>query len=379
MSAVARAGLALLLGLGCACASPGPKPPVRPGVQPAIVRAPEKDLPLACPAEVHTDSSDIASLEGQRILKICVHGVDAKEADTLRERLSEREGAAFVSARAAADIPALFATDLVDDVRITAVPASSRGIILDVALKPSLRVAKVVVRGSKLLGDAAVEKSLRLQPGAPLDRKKLQERLTGVEEEYLERGFARAHATFALEPAAGGVTVTVKVEEGSVVHVKKVDFTGLAQVKAADLRAAMNLHAGDTYVPDQVERNTLLITSALYDRGHLQATVKADPQIVGEEATVTFAVHEGPAFRVGKLRMKGELLGDEKEVLGALGTKSKSLFSRVVVLQDVLALKARARTRGFEVDVAPATDLDAKKNVVDLTFDVTRASTTSRP
>lgn len=379
MNAFARAGLALLLGLGCGCGSKPPKSPVQPGVQPAIVRPPEAARPLVCPTEVLTDSSDVASLEGQRIAKICVHGAEPKDVDVLRERLAEREGGAFASARAAADIPALFATHLVDDVRITAVPVGSGGIILDVAVKPSPRVAKVIVHGAKVLGDAAVAKSLRMQPGEPLDRKKLQERLHDIEDEYLERGFARAHASFILEPAAGGVTITVNVEEGSAVHVKKVELTGLSQVKAADLRAAMNLHAGDTYVPDQVERNTLLITSALYDRGHLQATVKADPQLAGDEATVTFAVHEGPAFRVGKLRVKGEPLGDEKEVLSALGTKPGSLFSRSTALQDVLVLKARARARGFEVEIVPATELDAKKKVVDLTFDVARAPASSRP
>jgi outer membrane protein insertion porin family len=348
-------------------------------VVPAVLKKPEAEPSLVCPAEVHSQSSDIASLEGMRIAKICIHGVPPKEAEDLRELLAEREGDVFTRGRAAADIPALFATHLVDDVRITAVPAGSRGLILDVALRPSLRVAKVTFHGASALGDAALEKSFPLQPGAPLDRAKLRQALHDIELKYAEQAFASAHTTFTIESNAAGARIQVDVEEGPVVHITKVAFSGLSKVKEADLLSAMMEKTGDPCLPDRAERDTLLINAALYDRGHAQATVEMAQQVVGAEATLTFAVNEGPAFHIGKLHMKGVPLGEEKDVLAALSTKPKSLFSRSGVMKDILALDARAKARGLEVDIAPDTELDVEKKLIHLTFDITPKPPRQRP
>ena len=98
------------------------------------------------------------------------------------------------------------------------------------------------------------------------------------------------------------------------------------------------------------------------------------PTIAGDVATVAFTVKEGLVFKIGKLRLAGESLGVEKEVLASLETKPKAVFSRSIIMKDIEALRARAKAHGLgDVDVTPETDVDPKALTIDLKFDVTRS------
>ena len=50
---------------------------------------------------------------------------------------------------------------------------------------------------------------------------------------------------------------------------------------------------------------------------------------------------------------------------------SPTVFSRSVVMNDIMAMKARAAAKGGDVEVTPETEINVEKKLIDLTFDVT--------
>ena len=122
---------------------------------------------------------------------------------------------------------------------------------------------------------------------------------------------------FQVEPASpAAASVSYRVEEGPLAAISTFAFTGVSAATDRELRTLIETHNGMVNVPGSpygdsaAERTVLLVQARLYDRGLLQSSVDAPVLSLspdGKSLAVTIAVHQGPAFRIGKITFTGAL------------------------------------------------------------------------
>ena len=168
------------------------------------------------------------------------------------------------------------------------------------------------------------------------DRNVLQRDLDRVERFYRSKGYyeARVRAGRVRHKNATHVEVTIEVDEGEPVRIRDVELDGMEAVTAEEWRlihieTGRILKKGDKFEEDAFTKSENQIKRMLTDRGYAWATVKrkADVDLPGHYANLTFDIRLGPKSKFGAIRVDG--LGElpEAPVRRALDIKPGEDYS----------------------------------------------------
>jgi outer membrane protein assembly factor BamA len=250
-------------------------------------------------------------------------------------------------------------------------------------------VADVLVRGTQRADGIAVELEVTAQPtvhaitaepkdvalpgqiaaanGLPLDPALLDSVTRALRDQYLANGYTSATARWTTRPAGNQVDVTIAVTPGTATVIQKVEFTGNAHAKTAELEKtiALDVAPGMPWNDQRVARASLLISGYYFDRGYVNVQVTT-PQ---PAATAAFAITEGDQFRVGKLSIKDAKPADEAKLLKLLGVKKGDIFSRSAMTLGMQKLQDATKS----TNITPITNIDAAKKTIDVVFDIPKS------
>ena len=103
--------------------------------------------------------------------------------------------------------------------------------------------------GNKAFSQDDLTKAMKDEPGKPLDQVQLEEELGGISKVFGTRGYMDAHLgpNYNCDDASQSVVVVIQVSEGEQYRMGNVDFQGLSENGAANLRKLWKLHPGDPY------------------------------------------------------------------------------------------------------------------------------------
>jgi len=346
---------ALIAGLGACGSAP---PPVEPAIPPPPPPAPPPVVlwnKLVGPIKAIDVATPDATLAPKA--KDVLNGVVGKPLDRreLRAALTAvlaLPGVSDVSARA---------TQLADGIQV----------VVDVAPQPTLHALAARELGGQ---DLPLPGQLTAAIGLPIDPQLLDALGLQLREQYLAKGFTDATVEWKQTAAGkGAVDVAVEVTPGKASTIAGVDFKGNAHAKKAELVKVL----GAGFAPsspwnnDVVDRGQLLLTSYYYDHGYINVAIDA-PKPSGGEATAVYTIVEGDQYRIGKLQVAGATPADSKKYLGLIGVKPGEIFNRSTITTGIgkltEALHAAAATATAQV--LPITNIDTKKKLIDLTFQI---------
>ena len=114
---------------------------------------------------------------------------------------------------------------------------------------------------------------------------------------------------YALVDVAEPPVARFRIDEGPRVLVRELAFTGLAALNPEQARAFFGAAArGGAYAPETIEAGVKRLRARYFELGHLRIAID-EPAVeftpARDQATLTIAVHEGPAFRVRALDVTG--------------------------------------------------------------------------
>ncbi|HEX4451051.1 MAG TPA: POTRA domain-containing protein [Kofleriaceae bacterium] len=272
---------------------------------------------------------------------------------TLRDSLTiatTLAGVADISARA---------TQLADGIAVT----------LDVTPQPPLHALAAREVGGK---DLPLPGQLSSAIGLPVDPSLLDALGNQLVETYLSNGYADASVAWKQTQAgSAGVDVAVEVTPGKASIISSIDFQGNSHAKKADLAKLLTdtFPANAPWTIDRVMRGQFLVTSYYYDHGFVNVAVE-QPKPAGTTAPLIYTIIEGDQFRVGKLEFTDKP-AESKKYLGMLGIKPGDIFNRSAVSAGIEKLNAslKAEDRAF----VPITNIDTKKKVIDLKFELQKS------
>lgn len=198
---------------------------------------------------------------------------------------------------------------------------------------------------------------------------------------YRHLGYLRAEfqtATVTMENSAacaGGVSVTIPVEEGVAYTWSGSEWNGNDKLTVDDLAAALGMNPGEVADGLKIEKGLKEVRRAYARRGYLNAQIKESIEFAEGAPRVRyiFNVTEGPRYFMGNLIVNGLAPADAEALKSKWTLNSNSVFDesyvdqfRETVLREfVMGLMQRNRGASrakVEVQTRP----DAQKLTVDV-------------
>lgn len=320
-------------------------------------------------------------VDGQTVSAIRVVGNRKIEADAILQAVHTMAGQPARAEQIRKDIRDIYSLGFFQDVEVLAEEGEG-GLILifRVVEKPAIR--SVQFEGFDKVNEEDLRDAIDLRLYSILDESKVQENVKKLQALYAEKGYYLANVKADLRAAgAEDVAVVFVIEEGQKVLVKRIYFVGDEQVETEKFERYITnqdsgymgwLSTAGTFNAEAVEDDALIIAAYYFDQGYVQARVETPEVYLSPDRTylsITHRIHEGDRYRLGEVKVGGELIVPEEELLKLISLKKGEWFSRTLLSQDLQNLSDRYSDEGYAfAEVIPLTDLDEAAHTIAVTY-----------
>ena len=320
------------------------------------------------------------AIEPFTIKDIRVEGIQRTEAGTVFSYLPVKVGDTMTDEKASQAIRALFATGFFRDVSLE---VDNGVLVVVVQERPS--VAQIDFAGMREFNKDAVLKGLRqvgLAEGRIFDRSLLDRAEQELKRQYLSRGMYAVNINTTVTPLERNrVAINFNVEEGEIAKIRQITVIGANAFREKDLVDLFVLRTPgwltwfskqDQYSRQKLSADLETLRSHYLDRGYLEFNIDSTQVSITpdkKDIYITVSITEGPKYSVSGVKVAGEKLIPEEEVLKLIKVKPGETFSRARLTESTKAIADRLGNEGYafaNVNAIPERDKD--KHEVAFTF-----------
>src|SRR5579863_383915 len=248
-------------------------------------------------------------------------------ADMIRSYFHPAAGGRLDAAELDAALKRLYATGLFKDVKISR--AGDR-VLVTVVENPTIGI--ISFEGNKKIKDEDLNKAIQSQANGPLSRAFVQSDVVHIIELYRRRGYYDVHVvpeTIAgkkpgknaakngekSSDAIAHVSLIFDIKEGDKIAVRQIAFVGNGAFSTTKLKAVVKTGTtnvlsfvldNDIYDADRIESDRDLVRRFYLAHGYADVKVSAAASYdaTHKGVVLTFAVAEGPQYRLGKVKIE---------------------------------------------------------------------------
>jgi outer membrane protein insertion porin family len=364
--------LLMICAVATAAAQPSAAPPTAP-----LAASP----PTATPGPVPTPApAALPALAGGVIQAIQVVGNQRIEAGTIRSYLVVQPGDPFDPDRLDRSVKTLFSTGLFKNVQL-----SREGNVLIVNVEENPLVNKVAIEGNHRLSDDQIKPEIQTKPRAVYTPAMVEADRQKILDLYAKKGNFDATVTpQIIRQDQNRVDVVFQVAEGPTALISKIAMVGNHAFSESKLIDAISsreerwwrfLSTSDQYDPERLQYDKELLRRFYLKNGYadievLNATAELSPDRTG--FFVTFTVHEGQRYRLGKVTATSQIKGiTPDQLLGAVDLHEGDWYDGDAVGKADDAMQDYVHNRGYAfVEVKPRIKKNPENHTIDLLFDV---------
>jgi outer membrane protein insertion porin family len=187
---------------------------------------------------------------------------------------------------------------------------------------------------------------------------------------YNDKGFPMVAISYDIQPGDDNrARLVFNINEGGRMYIENILFEGnevfsdrklRGQIESKKRRALISWITGTGKLDREKLANDSQILEQYYSKnGFLQARV-GDPDINvsenGDGFTIVFPIFEGPRFKVGEVKLDGDLLEDDDPVkmVKKLDLPDEKWFNTEVLQNDITAIKTYYADKGYAYNVVEA-------------------------
>jgi outer membrane protein insertion porin family len=277
-------------------------------------------------------------------------------------------------------IRALYSTGFFRDVQLT---RDGNTLVIAVVERPSIE--SVELKGNKDIKTEDLQKSLRqvgLAAGKTLNRSTLEELTQYLTDQYYSRGkYAVSIDTKVDELANNRVRVNINITEGARAKIRQINIVGNTAFKEKDILETLTSRTpgwttwykqGDRYSRENVQGDLEKIQQYYQDRGYANAhidSVQVEIAPDKKDMFITVNVTEGVTYKVGEVKLAGDMIVGEDEIRRLLLVAKGQQYSQKIVTATEELIKNRLGAEGFFfTKVEPVPEVNEEKREVALTF-----------
>ena len=196
--------------------------------------------------------------------------------------------------------------------------------------KPVIR--SVSIKGNKKLDDEVLEEKLTIDDSDIINYTKIQKNIQRLREAYIEKGYYLVEIEPVVkEISDDAVELTFQIVENRKVLVSNIDFTGNENIKSSKLRRFLQTRqagvlpfmGGGSFNEATLEGDAQILRSVFMEEGFVDAKVSPPRTYLAldkKTISISFDVEEGPQYKIGKVKVRGDLVPEEGLTNQALQT-----------------------------------------------------------
>ena len=278
-------------------------------------------------------------------------------------------------------IKRLYATGLFSNVKVSR--AGDR-ILVMVVENPT--IGRLALEGNRKVKDEDLKKDLQSKPGGPLSRSTIQSDVVRMLDVYKRHGYFDTQIvpkTIEPKPSSNNTTVDLvyEIKEGEKLAVRRVVFAGNHAFSETKLRSVVKtgttnvvsfLLNNDVYDADKVENDRDLLRQFYRDHGYADVRVSSEGayDAATKSVTMTFAIDEGPQYRLGKIGLESGLKTvDAEQLRPVLHTQTGDIYDAALVDKTVEDLATTLARNGEPfANIVPKVVRKPGRQVIDLVY-----------
>jgi outer membrane protein insertion porin family len=324
-------------------------------------------------------ASGNASGEGFKVVAIDVLGTRRASPDAVRQAMSTRVGQELDLDRIREDVKAIHRLGYFRNVNIDSEEAPG-GFRLTVVVTEKPIVGSVAVEGVKEVDETKVREALTVKERSLFQEDKVKESVSKVREVCQNEGYYDAAVdSVVVEEADGSIRVTFRVVEGERQKIETIEVTGNLYFSRKQILKQMDVTEEGFFsfitqsgvIKRDVLENDIRKIEALYQNAGFLDSKVFDPQFrrAKKGLVLSIRVFEGKQYRLGEIRFSGESGISEETLRKTVKLKSGNLFSREVLVNDLLALTTLVNDQGYaQALVSPGVEKRKDYPVADVTY-----------
>lgn len=311
---------------------------------------------------------------------IRVEGIQRTEAGTVFSYLPVKVGEVMNEEKASAAIKALFATGFFKDVRLDVEDG-----VLVVTIQERPAISKIDISGAKEFSVEQLKEALKqtgLAESRIFDKALLDKAAQELKRQYLSRGKYAVEITTTVTPLERNrVALSFTVSEGEVAKIRQINIVGNQTFSEKELLDLFVLSPpgwmtwysnNDQYSKQKLSADLETLRSFYLNRGYLEFTIDSTQVSITPDKKniyITINVSEGLKYKVGDVRLAGELLVQEAELRKLIKLQPGEVFSREKLTESSKAIGDRLANDGYAfANVNAVPELDKEKGVATFTF-----------
>ena len=322
-------------------------------------------------------------LKVPQIDEIKVLGNRRIEKEAILAMVDSKRGGSLDQEKLDKDLRAIFQMGFFKEVLIDMEDGpKGKVVIFSVVEKPA--VAKITFDGNDNIKDDDLTKELGIRLYTILNQNEIKRSINRLKDLYLQKGYYSVKIEEEIaELPKNEVALTYHITEGKKIYIRKIEFTGNDHFKDKKLRSVMATRTkgllsfftkSGLLDKKALEFDRFKITSFYHNHGYIRAKV-GDPQIDYSEKgiTITIDVIEGDQYAVNEVKVSGDMIKPEDELLKSLKITKEEYFNREVLRKDTLLLKSIYADVGFAyADIAPLVKEDHEKHLANIEYKISK-------
>jgi len=247
-------------------------------------------------------------------------------------------------------------------------------VIFHIAERPrlnSIEYEKNKVVTETQVEDALTEKGIVLRVGGPVDYRAIQETVDVIRGVLGAKGYLDPEVDYEMEPVdAGNVALAFNIKPGRKTRVEELEFLGNEVFSDSRLRAQLELtqrkrwwrmwgKKKTLYHPQKLDEDLRAIDEFYKNAGYLDIRIDA-PQVEVKEGkptdqpekrkrwvSVQVPIREGPRYTVGEVKVEGNNVMTDEQVLRRIPLKEGQVFNNALLKQGTQMVELDYGERGY--------------------------------
>ena len=314
------------------------------------------------------------------IKDIRIEGLQRVEPGTVFSYLPVQVGDTFTDEKSAEAIKALYSTGFFRDVQIQA-----QGNVLIVIVEERPTISRIEFTGMKEFDQEIVRKSLKAVGVAEArfyDKALIDKAEQELKRQYVGKGMYAAEVVATVTPVERNqVAIYFNIDEGPVAKIQEINFIGNKVFSESTLKSEMQLKTGgwlswyskdNLYSKQKLTADLENIRSYYLNRGYLEFVIESTQVSITPDKKgifLTVSIREGNKFTVKNVRLAGDLLGKEAELIQLVSLKAGDTFSSAKLTESTKAIAEILGSYGYAfATINPQPDIRRELSEVDLTL-----------
>jgi len=328
----------------------------------------------------------------QIVNAIKITGLQRISPDVARSRIHQLVGAALDLKQVSLDIVSLYELGVFDDVQAVTAPVGT-GVALVYQVKERPWLDKIKIKGNDEISTDDLKKELVVQAGEILDMDKITATQKAILDKYKSEGFLFADVSVQIKrKPANLVDLVLNIRERSKVKIHAIRFIGNKTLPDKELQEHISSHPGNflsfltstgKFDQEQVNLDRQRLAFYYSTKGFAEVQI-AQPivEIFRDRGMmdITFTIHEGMKFDVGKVSLSGDFLCKKRKgkacrkfIESRLQLKKGRVFSAMDIQKDDTALTQYLQDMGYafaNVSNQPVIHHDTR--LIDLNYHISK-------